>query len=124
MAEKKMTRKEALENVFGWIADGYIPSDEATVEEVREVLDKMYASITKPRVKSNAPSKARIENEKLAAAAVEAIREHGEPVTCKWITEHVRGILTPQKATAVMKLAIDAGEVTREKNGKVVTYAA
>ena len=51
MAEKKMTRKEALENVFGWIADGYIPSDEATVEEVREVLDKMYASITKPRTR-------------------------------------------------------------------------
>lgn len=49
MAEKKMTRKEALENVFGWIADGYIPSDEATVEEVRKVLDKMYAQVTKSR---------------------------------------------------------------------------
>ena len=49
MAEKKMTRKAALENVLGWIADGYIPSDEATVEEVQEVLEKMHAQITKPR---------------------------------------------------------------------------
>ena len=118
MANKSnVTRKSALEFCME------LPEVKAN-PEVAEVLGKMYASITKPRVKSNAPSKARIENEKLAAAAVEAIREHGEPVTCKWITEHVRGILTPQKATAVMKLAIDAGEVTREKNGKVVTYAA
>lgn len=128
MAEKKMTRKEALEAAIYLVklaADETINTDNAANwNEAAEVLGKMYASITKPRVKSNAPSKARIENEKLAAAAVEAIREHGEPVTCKWITEHVRGILTPQKATAVMKLAIDAGEVTREKNGKVVTYAA
>lgn len=124
MAEKKMTRKAALENVLGWIAEGYIPSDEATVEEVQEVLEKIYASVTRPCVKSDAPSKARILNESLAAQCVAAIREHGEPVTGKWLIEHVNGLMTPQKVTAVMKIAIENGEAVREKNGKVITYSA
>ena len=51
MAEKKMTRKAALENVLGWIADGYIPSDEETVEEVFKVLDKMHEQVAKPRTR-------------------------------------------------------------------------
>lgn len=124
MAEKKMTRKAALENVLGWIAEGYIPSDEATVEEVQEVLEKMHEQVTKPRKKSDAPSKARILNESLAAQCVAAIREHSEPVTGKWLIEHVNGLMTPQKVTAVMKIAIENGEAVREKNGKVITYSA
>lgn len=122
MAEKKMTRKEALENVFGWIADGYIPSDEATVEEVREVLDKMYAQVTKPRKKAEGPSKAHRDNERLAHDMADAIAEKGERVTSKWVTEHVRGIMTPQKATAVARVGIDLGLLTREKEGKVIYY--
>ena len=118
MANKSnVTRKSALEFCME------LPEVKAN-PEVAEVLGKMYASITKPRTKSDAPSKARILNESLATAAVAAIREHGEPVSTKWITEHVNGILTPQKATAVMKLAIERGEVTREKDGKNVTYSA
>ena len=45
----------------------------ADVPEVADVLTKMRASITKPRVKSDAPSKARVENERLARALADAI---------------------------------------------------
>lgn len=117
MAEKKMTRKEALEFVLA------LPEVKGNAE-VAEVLGKMYASVTRPRVKSDAPSKARILNESLAAKCVAAIREHGEPVTGKWLIEHVNGLMTPQKVTAVMKIAIENGEATREKNGKAITYNA
>ena len=117
MAEKKMTRKEALEFVLA------LPEVENNAE-VAEVIGKIYASVTRPRVKSDAPSKARILNESLAAQCVAAIREHGEPVTGKWLIEHVNGLMTPQKVTAVMKIAIENGEATREKNGKVITYSA
>lgn len=90
--------------------------------EVVEVLRKMHAQVTKPRKKSDMPSKTQIMNRNLAAAAVAAIREHGEPVTSKWICEHVNGIMTPQKCTAVMKVAVDAGEAVKNKDGKAVTY--
>ena len=90
--------------------------------EVTEVLRKMHEQVTKPRKKSDAPSKTQIMNRNLATAAVAAIREHGEPVTSKWICEHVNGIMTPQKCTAVMKVAVDAGEAIKNKDGKTVTY--
>ena len=92
--------------------------------EITEVLQKMYEQVTKPRKKSDAPSKTQIMNRNLAAAAVNVIREYGEPVTSKWICEHVNGIMTPQKCTAVMKIAIEAGEITKNKEGKVITYIA
>lgn len=90
--------------------------------EVVEVLTKMHAQVTKPRAKNDGPTKAHIANVALAKAAVEAIAAKGEPVTTKWICEHVNGIMTPQKCTAVMRIAVDNGDVIRNKEGKVVTY--
>ena len=118
MANKEMTRAQALASAIT------IVREYEGECEITEVLEKMYAQITKPRKKSDTPSKARILNESLAAKCVAAIREHGEPVTGKWLIEHVNGLMTPQKVTAVMKIAIESGEATREKNGKVITYSA
>ena len=116
MSEKKnvITRAAALAYVI----------ERCDNPEVAEVLRKMHAQVTKPRKKSDAPSKVQIMNRNLATAAVAAIREYGEPVTSKWICEHVNGIMTPQKCTAVMKVAIDAGEITKNKDGKTITYTA
>lgn len=113
MAEKKMTRVEALNIAL------------ETVEnvEAREVLKKMVEQLSKPRKKNEGPSKAHRENEKLAAEMVAAITEKGEPVTSKWVCEHVRFITTPQKCTAVARIAIENGELVRIKEGKVITYA-
>ena len=73
--------------------------------EELEVLQKMYASVTKPRKKSEEPTKTQLVNANLAAKLVEAMKSYGEPVTTKWIMEHVNGIMTSQKAVAVIKAA-------------------
>lgn len=112
MANKNMTRAQALE-----IAIAAVDNAEAVA-----ILEKMHAQVTKPRKRSDAPSKARVQNEALAAAAIATMEGH-EAVTTKWLTEHVKGILTPQKCTAVMRIAVDDGRVIRSKEGKTVTYS-
>lgn len=107
-----ITRAQALEFAIANIDN----------EEVIEVLAKMHEQVTKPRKKSDTPSKARILNESLATKCVEAMEGH-EAVTSKWLMEHVNGLLTPQKVTAVMNVAIERGEVVKAKEGKVVTYS-
>lgn len=109
-----ITRAEALTIAIERCAD---------VPEVAEVLTKMHASITKPRKKSDAPSKARRENEQLATALAAAIPA-GEGVSSKWVTEHVRGILTTQKAAAVARVGVELGIIRREVDGRNVTYWA
>ena len=127
MAEKKMTRKEALENAIA-ITKEYLSSDmwdfsAEQVEETIEVLTKMHEQLTKPRKRSDAPTKTQIMNANLAEKCFEAISEKGEPVTSKWICEHVNGIMTPQKCTAVMRLLVEDGRAVKAKDGKTVTYA-
>ncbi len=121
MANKEMTRKEALENAIDWIEDG-AQGEDAVMIETAAILRKMHAQMTKPRKKSDTPSKARILNESLAAKCYEAM-EGQENVTSKWLIEHVNGIMTPQKCTAVMKILVDAGKVAKNKEGKTVTYS-
>lgn len=109
-----ITRADALTIAIDQCAD---------MPEVVEVLTKLHASITKPRKKSDAPSKTRIDNERLAhefAATIPA----GESVSAKWATEHVRGILTTQKAAAVARVGVELGIITRIVDGRNVSYAA
>lgn len=112
MAEKKMTRKEALEIAIAAV-DG----------EAKEVLEKLHAQVTKPRKRAEGPSKTRLANEALATACVAAMGDHDGAVTGKWLMEHVNGLLTPQKVTAVMAIAIERGEAIKAKNGKTVEYS-
>lgn len=88
--------------------------------EIVEVLNKMHESITKPRKKSDAPSKARLENLALVDAAVAAMGNN--EVNAKWLTEHVRGILTTQKAAAVMRLGVEVGKIHKIVDGRKVSY--
>lgn len=122
MSEKKntITRAAALEAVIR-LAKEQIEVDD-TWNEVIEVLTKMHTQITKPRKKSDAPSKARILNEALAAKCYDAM-EGQENVSSKWLIEHVNGLMTPQKTTAVMRILIDEGKVIRNKEGKTITYS-
>ena len=120
MAEKKMTRVEALNIVLEATREGF-EAEEMT--EAREVLKKMVEQLSKPRKRAEGPSKARRENERLLAEVIAAIEAKGEPVTSKWITEHVRGLLTPQKVTAVAKIGLEDGSLVRTKEGKIITYS-
>ena len=114
MAEKKMTRVAALT----------IAVESVENAEAREILTKMIEQLQKPRKKAEGPSKTRVQNEALAHRVADAIAAKGEPVNTKWITEHVSGILTPQKATAVCRVALDLGLIERQKEGKAITYTA
>lgn len=92
--------------------------------DVAEVLRKMHAQVTKPRKKSDLPTKTQMINNNLAASVLEAMEGHGtEPATTKWICEHVSGILTPQKCTAVVKILVENGQIVKNKEGKTVTYS-
>ena len=73
--------------------------------EEHEVLAKMLNSITAPRKKSDEPTMQQKINGNLANALVKAMEDYGEPVTAKWIQEHVPGIMTSQKVVAVVKAA-------------------
>lgn len=119
MAKKNITitRKEVLTAV---VNGDY---DTLAREDAREVAAKMLASITKPREKSNEPSKAAKENIRLAAEVLKVMPE-GEPVLTSWIMEHVNGIMTSQKCTKVMAVLISAGKVEKVEKvkGRYVGY--
>jgi hypothetical protein len=115
MANKKntITRAQALEFAIANLDNA----------EVVEVLTKMHASITKPRPKTNEPSRAAKENARLAAEVLKVLPA-GEPVLTSWIMEHVHGIMTAQKCTKVMAVLLDAGKVERvpEVQGRYTGY--
>ena len=111
MAKSFITRADALT-----AAIALFPEDAPE----REVLAKMLVSITKPRKKSDAPSKTRVENLALVDAACAAMGS--AEVSAKWLTEHVRGILTTQKAAAVMRLGVEVGKVEKVVDGRKVSY--
>lgn len=110
MAKSAITRVQALDFAIANLDN----------QEVVEVLAKMRESLAKPRKKSDAPSKARVENLALVDAACAAIGDN--VVTPKWLTEHVNGILTTQKAAAVMRLGVEVGKIEKVVDGRNVTY--
>ena len=116
MANKGMTRAQAIE-----FAIETVRNYEGECEALG-ILEKMHEQLTKPRKRSDAPSKARILNESLANKVYEAAKGQ-EGVTTKWLTEHVNGLMTPQKTTAVMRILLEDGRATRNKDGKNVTYS-
>ena len=113
--QNTITRAEAIEFAIDCINEH---CDNAS--DIVEVLNKLHASITKPRKKSDAPSKARVENLALVDAAVAAMGNN--EVNAKWLTEHVRGILTTQKAAAVMRLGVEVGKIHKIVDGRKVSY--
>lgn len=117
MDEKKMTNREALD---------------AAIEELRgnaepaliEKLEKMLAAMSKPKKKSEGPSKTKLENQRLAQAVADTMPEE-TPVTLKWVTEFVTGIMTSQKARYVMEEGVALGLFERiepDKKSKPCTY--
>jgi hypothetical protein len=122
-----ITRAQALESALYLVKlainETANTENSANWEEVAEVLHKMHASITKPRVKSNEPSKAAKENIRLAGEVLK-VMPADEPVLTSWIMEHVNGIMTSQKCTKVMEVLIKAGKVEKvaKVKGRYVGY--
>ena len=93
-------------------------------EDVRnmavDTLNRMLASITKPR--KSATSKTRLLNEKLAEQVVEHFAA-GECYSSADVAGFgITGITSTPKATAVLAVAVDKGLVIAEKQGKRNAY--
>ena len=120
-------------NVLSAIVNGDM--EMLQTEAAKQVAEKMLASITKPRSKSNAPSKASIENAALLTAVLDILpaieyTNDGKPAggySFANITAKVNGIMTTSKLGAVLKPAIADGTVIKYRgrlNGKTVTFYA
>ena len=114
-ANTTMTRAQELEALLTWAnANGY---EGSTVK-----LSKVYEQWTAPRErKSSGPSKVALENRAKAVEVFAAMPE-GEAVTNVWVTEHVNGIMTTNKAAVIMGILVNEGKVSKQKVGKVMTY--
>lgn len=103
MTNEKYTRKMFLNDMLAL----------ELTDDQRDCAEKWLASLEK---KAAAPrvNKTRIANEALATDVVAAMVAHAdEPINAKWISEHVAGITTASKAVAVVKVAIERGELEK-----------
>ncbi len=85
-------------------------------EQVVAKLKAMIAQYQKPTKKTE--TKEDKERAELVTAAVTAIKNAGHPVNTTWLMENVKGILTTQKAGAIMRIAIKNGDVTKTYDDK------
>ena len=122
MAEKnlyKPTRAQALESAIALTREQWEVDD--SWREVTATLERMLASITRPRAKQT--SKARLVNEKLAAWLRDYVSANGDGVTASEIAKAGNpAIASSQKAASVAKVACELGYLVRNKSGKVTTY--
>ena len=123
MAEKKMTRKEALTNVIEFLSDNEQFGDD-WAEEI-EVFSKMVASLDKASSKPKGKTSARIQNETYYAEMHKKMcaRKNHEPVTPTWVAENVPGVMSSQRAVWVAKVGKELGEIKEFKVKKQVYYA-
>lgn len=113
MAEKKnITRAQALQFAI----------DNIDNDEVKDVLGKMLAQVTKPR--KAAVSKARKANENLAKKVAELIADnHDTAITTKDVVAlGIPEIATTQKAAAVLRVACELEKFEKVVDGKKVGY--
>lgn len=103
MANEKYTRKNFLTDM---LALDLTPEQRECAEKWLVALDKKAAA---PTVNKKA-----LENEQLAHKLVEQMRTSADAqVNAKWISEHLVGVPTPQKGTAVANAAIKLGLLER-----------
>ena len=119
MANTSITRADALAYAIDACYDN---------PEVVKTLMRMYASITKPRSASaKVPSRARRENEKISYDLhALALRSDSVTFDTAWVVANDTRVRTPQKATAVMRVAVEMGlfrkVVTPHGSKNVITF--
>lgn len=116
-SKNTITNAQALEQAIAL-------ATEAGRDELAAKLTKMHEVATKPRKRTKTESKASLQ---LTAQAKElAGILPAEPITTKWIMEHVPYALTVQKATGIANRAIALGLLVKGDvvNGKVTYKAA
>ena len=108
----KVTRAQALEYVLAY----EMPA------EIAAVLKKMLEQVSKKSVRTGETA-TRKNNRKLADLVVAAIASRpDELINSSWIAKNVDGIATPQKANAVIQIAIADGRLQSVKKSGRVYY--
>lgn len=97
--------------------------NEFSVAEYVAKLEKMLATTTKKRegAKSETPSQ-RENREVFIPAILAAMAKEDAPITAKWVTEHVNGIMTTQKASALLGKLVTLNKVERLKDSKQTVF--
>lgn len=109
MAEKKnITRAQALQFAI----------DNLENDEVKDMLGKMLAQVTKPR--KAAVSKARKMNENLVSKVYDLAAN--EVTTKDVVALGIPEITTTQKAAAVLRVACELGKFEKVTEGKKIAY--
>lgn len=110
MADKKMTRKEALELMLDATREGF---ESPEMQEAREVVAKIIASIDKQASKPKGKTSSRVQNEQYAIVFINKLDGINEPVSAKWISENIRGVMSVSRAVWVAKIAEEWGAIQK-----------
>ena len=109
---KNMTYAQAIDNAI----NGNIN------DEVVERLEALKAQLAKRGSGKHSMTKTQKENEVLKGRILEILAEVDEGLTATEVGEEI-GVKC-QKASAILKQMVDAGDVARNKVGKVVRFVA
>ena len=110
MATNSITNVQALTEIVEFaVANGY--TDDAVLAKVR----KHIAVLSKPKAKSDAPSKTQVLNRSLSDAMYGFLCECSDPVTTNQAMEglHSPYVTTPQKATVLLGMLASQGRAER-----------
>jgi predicted transcriptional regulator len=107
---EKMTKKDYFETLKGFVAGN---------DELVAFLDRQIELVSKKRT---GETKTQKENKEIVENIYNYMVNAGAPVTVADIMENC-GIVSSQKASALVKKLVDTNRVTRGKDGKKTIYA-
>lgn len=123
-----MTYATAIDNALmvlnAYFGEDVVMTEPIDAEATAERLEALKAQLAK-RGSSKAPTKTQKENEVIMTKILDALADVGEPTTVTDLLAHgIEGFeLTNQKASALLRKLIEAGKVTKAKEGKKMLYS-
>lgn len=117
MAEKRVTKRENFEAIKAILVERGEDALVAVMEHEIELVSK----------KRNAPTKAQKANAELVEAVYDMLAAYDGAMTATEVANRaaeagIEGITSNQKASALLKMLVDAGRVVKETNGKKSTF--
>ena len=116
MAENKITRVDALTAAIAALQQF------ENGEQYIEPLQHMLVSLQKPRSGNEGPSKTQQENLRLLAQMMDLLADAEDGMAAGEFVGRVQFVTSPQKATAVLRMGVKAGQLVAEKEGKRTVY--
>ena len=117
MAEKRVTKKENFEAIKAILMERGEDALVAVMEHEIELVSK----------KRNTQTKAQKANVELVEAVYDILAANGEGMTATEVYNRaseagIEGITSNQKASALLKMLVDANRIVKETNGKKSTF--